>query len=381
VRPRFVAMGLAAALVSLGGPSSASAVTETFGFTGAAQTFTVPAEVTQATFTLYGAEGGGAGSGASAGGPGGSATATIVVIPGETLQLNVGGPGADGASGENAAGGFNGGGSVSGCVGADNGGAGGGASDVRRDADADTAFVLDERLLIAGGGGGASNFAGRSGGSGGGTAGGAGIGGIGGGGGGTQSGGGAAGAGGSPGGVDGQDGQLGEGADSTICTGAGGGGLYGGGSGAERFIPPPSSGAGGGGSGFTPDGSGMTNGVRAGDGEVTITYQAPAPQPEPESAADSSPPNVTITDGPKGRTSRTSASFEFESSEPGSTFECRKFRTDKPKTQSHPFLPCDSPKTFTDLRHGRRVFEVRATDAAGNTDPSPATYVWKVRKG
>jgi virginiamycin B lyase len=100
-----------------------------------------------------------------------------------------------------------------------------------------------------------------------------------------------------------------------------------------------------------------------------------------EPRADQDPPDVTITKGPKARTRSTSAGFEFESTEPGSTFECRKYRTDKPKTQSHPFLPCDSPKTFTDLRHGRRMFEVRSTDAAGNTDPTPAMYAWKVRKG
>ena len=37
----------------------ASATTETFNYTGAAQTWTVPAGVTEATFDLYGAQGGG----------------------------------------------------------------------------------------------------------------------------------------------------------------------------------------------------------------------------------------------------------------------------------------------------------------------------------
>ncbi len=52
-----------------------------------------------------------------------------------------------------------------------------------------------------------------------------------------------------------------------VSAGGGGGGFYGGGGGQQ--------GGGGGGSGFTADGSGMTNGFRSGDGIVTITYITP----------------------------------------------------------------------------------------------------------
>ena len=120
----------------------AAATTETFEFTGTAQTWTVPAGVTSATFDLYGAQGENfAESGIP--GLGGRATATIAVTPGASIQINVGGQGAAfGAAG------FNGGGG-----GVDNaGGGGGGASDIRVGGN-----ELDDRVLVAGGGGGTGN--------------------------------------------------------------------------------------------------------------------------------------------------------------------------------------------------------------------------------
>jgi hypothetical protein len=81
--------------------TTAGATTCVFAYTGAAQTWTVPAGVTSATFDVFGAQGGD-------GGKGGEVKATLPVTPGETLQIVVGGMGA--ASGCNHAGGFNGGG-------------------------------------------------------------------------------------------------------------------------------------------------------------------------------------------------------------------------------------------------------------------------------
>src|SRR5437773_11875856 len=97
-------------------PSGAQIVC-TFAYTGAAQTWTVPAGVTQATFDLYGAAGGT--RAAPAAGLGGRATATIAVTAGDTLQVNVGGRGGNGPQGD---GGFNGGGSATGGAGAGGGG-------------------------------------------------------------------------------------------------------------------------------------------------------------------------------------------------------------------------------------------------------------------
>jgi hypothetical protein len=271
-------VGAPAALVAAG---PARATTDTFRAIGAAQTWTVPPGINRATFTLDGARGGSTGSGSSVGGLGGRAIATIALAPGETLQINVGGEGGDVVRGP---GGYNGGGDDSpSCFSLTSHGTGGGASDVRRDVNPpDSTFALDERLLVAGGGGGAgaSGDAG-TGGAGGGIAGGDGGRGIevaSGGGGGTQTAGGAPAALGAPG----PAGELGQGGGrSSACVATGGGGLWGGAGGGIDLGSVPfhhwvGFGGGGGGSGFTPDATGMTSGVSAGSGEVSITYSQPS---------------------------------------------------------------------------------------------------------
>lgn len=263
-----------------------------FDHTGAAQTFTVPPDVCQATLTALGAQGGlgapvpSAPAAATPGGLGGSATATVAVTPGEVLEVHVGGRGGDGESGSYE------------------GGGGGGASDVRRSG---------ERLVVAGGGGGGAGTAtdgtvgGGGGGLGGGVAGesggggGGGLGGAGGNGGafgggspgvgrGDSLGGGwgqghfsigfgAGGPGGFGGGGDGGGGQVGSGAGA--LGGGGGGGFGGGGGGAVG-------GGGGGGGGFTPDGLGLIAGANAGDGRVTVAWSV-----DP-GCADTVGPSVTL---------------------------------------------------------------------------------------
>ena len=59
-----------------------------------------------------------------------------------------------------------------------------------------------------------------------------------------------------------------------------------------------------------------------------------------------------------------SATMRFSSDEAGSTFRCK---LDKKKMR-----PCSSPKRYKNLSEGGHRFRVRATDAAGNRDPSPA---------
>jgi hypothetical protein len=41
-----------------------------------------------------------------------------------------------------------------------------------------------------------------------------------------------------------------------------------------------------------------------------------------------------------------------------------------------PFSACDSPTHYADLDPGWHTFAVRATDKAGNVDPSPAKTRW-----
>ena len=81
-------------------------------------------------------------------------------------------------------------------------------------------------------------------------------------------------------------------------------------------------------------------------------------------STDGTAPETRITSGPSGRTTDRTPRFAFDSSETASSFECRVGRA--------AFAPCRSPVTTARLRPGRRRFEVRATDAVGNADASPA---------
>ena len=85
---------------------------------------------------------------------------------------------------------------------------------------------------------------------------------------------------------------------------------------------------------------------------------------------DTTPPQSTIDSGPSGTVGSTSASFTFSSDEAGSTFEC--------SLDGSPFSACTSPKDYTNLSGGSHTFEVRATDAAGNVDTTPASRTFSV---
>jgi hypothetical protein len=88
-------------------------------------------------------------------------------------------------------------------------------------------------------------------------------------------------------------------------------------------------------------------------------------------SADITPPDTVINSGPSGTVKTRDASFTFSSTEPSSTFEC--------SLDGAAFSACSSPKQYTGLANGSHTFKVRATDAAGNTDQSPASRTWKVR--
>ncbi|MEA2134479.1 MAG: large repetitive protein [Solirubrobacteraceae bacterium] len=82
------------------------------------------------------------------------------------------------------------------------------------------------------------------------------------------------------------------------------------------------------------------------------------------------PPDTSIDSGPATITSSTSASFAFTSNDAGSTFAC--------KLDAATYAPCSSPAAYSGLPNGSHALSVRATDVAGSTDPSPATYTWTV---
>jgi hypothetical protein len=86
---------------------------------------------------------------------------------------------------------------------------------------------------------------------------------------------------------------------------------------------------------------------------------------------DSVAPTVAITAGPTGATTDSTPTFEFASSEPGATFECR-------VAESSSFAACASPYTATALADGSYTFGVRAIDAAANTGPQ-ASRAFSVR--
>ena len=295
------AFGLAAdqANAASGDCSGTLEVTCTFGYTGGAQWWTPPAGLTQATFTLYGAQGGTAyGPGGGAGGLGAKVVGTLNFRTPQTYQINVG---QGGETMGNSA--FGGGGIAPTYFFNSNigGAGGGGASDVRGGA-----YLLNSRLLVAGGGGGGGNHGTnvgtntRAGGRGGdaGSAGGTGVdydwyGTLTGGTGGTAGTMSAGGSGGAAGGIVGQpcnhnsqyssvpgaDGGPGVGGGGN-AGGGGGGGYYGGGSGGAGIVSIScgnysGSGGGGGGSSF-PASAAITNGVPSPDGsahgQAIITY-------------------------------------------------------------------------------------------------------------
>jgi hypothetical protein len=101
-----------------------------------------------------------------------------------------------------------------------------------------------------------------------------------------------------------------------------------------------------------------------------VERQVPGVRPPPPPPRDTVAPNTKIGHGPPHRTRARQAKFRFSSSERGSRFEC--------KVDRGRFRPCSSPFQRMVKAGARHLFRVRATDAAGNVDPTPARYRWRV---
>jgi hypothetical protein len=84
---------------------------------------------------------------------------------------------------------------------------------------------------------------------------------------------------------------------------------------------------------------------------------------------DATAPETALASTPKSRTTASSATFAFSASEKG-TFEC--------SLDGAPFALCGSPMSYGGLAKGDHRFEVRAIDAAGNADATPALHMWKI---
>jgi hypothetical protein len=85
---------------------------------------------------------------------------------------------------------------------------------------------------------------------------------------------------------------------------------------------------------------------------------------------DTTAPNTLFTATPPSATNATTATVQFSSTEGSSTFQCR--------LDGGAFGACTSPTVYSSLAAGSHTVEVRATDAAGNVDATPATYTWVV---
>ncbi len=108
--------------------------------------------------------------------------------------------------------------------------------------------------------------------------------------------------------------------------------------------------------------------VRAKDG-LGNTDQTPASR---TFTVDTTPPDTAITSGPAGPTSDGTPTFEFNApGEPGATFECK-------LDNAADWVSCSSPHTTASLTDGEHTFQVRAKDAAGNVDASPASRTFTV---
>jgi hypothetical protein len=84
---------------------------------------------------------------------------------------------------------------------------------------------------------------------------------------------------------------------------------------------------------------------------------------------DTTAPETTIDSGPSGTVTTGTAAFTF-SSEANAVLQC--------SLDGALYSSCTSPAEHTGLGNGSHNFRVRAIDAAGNVDPTPAESTWTV---
>ena len=105
-------------------------------------------------------------------------------------------------------------------------------------------------------------------------------------------------------------------------------------------------------------------------GAVIATYRVAA-----VAVADTTPPDTAITAAPSNPSTDRAAVFSFAGTDTVTptaslTYEC--------KLDAEVFAPCTSPKPYAGLSDGSHTFQVRAKDAAGNVDPTPASRTWQI---
>ena len=91
---------------------------------------------------------------------------------------------------------------------------------------------------------------------------------------------------------------------------------------------------------------------------------------------DTSAPDTQIDSGPPDPSTTSSVTFTFSGTDAGSgiaAFAC--------SLDGSAYAACTSPQSYSGLAGGSHTFHVRAVDAAGNVDPTPATYTWSFVAG
>jgi hypothetical protein len=275
-------LAVVSALATASPASAAPAGTsQTFGVTGTVQTWTVPAGVTQIYVDIAGAQGG---ASYGWGGAGAVLSGTLSVTPGQTLNILVGGIGANGVRFSSGSGG--GGGSfiyttpdLAGVLAAAGGGGGAPSNDFASSASITTSGTNGLNGGGAGGTGGQGG-GGSSAGGGGGVLTDGGSGGL------ALANGGGGGGGSAPGGYGGGGGN------NSSYAGGGGGGYSGGGGGQYNG----NNGGGGGGGSFFAGTLTSAAATQWGNGSVTIVLPAPAVAGiSPATIETGSSPTITIT--------------------------------------------------------------------------------------
>ena len=92
-------------------------------------------------------------------------------------------------------------------------------------------------------------------------------------------------------------------------------------------------------------------------------------------SSETTPPESTLDEAPDSTTSSLVATFEFSGSDNRSsvTFEC--------SVDGGSYVSCASPFSTSTLSVGPHTFAVRAVDAVGNTDLTPASHTWTIESG
>jgi hypothetical protein len=98
------------------------------------------------------------------------------------------------------------------------------------------------------------------------------------------------------------------------------------------------------------------------------------PTPPPSQSPDTTAPTTTISAAPSGSTTSTYASFTFSGSDETTAASSLNFEC----AMDGGYTPCTSPKGYSGLGVGQHTFTVRAIDAAGNVDATPASATWTI---